>query len=50
MVEAGSYRLSKWRPGFNPKSVHVRFVVDKAALGNITPISVSFHQCFILIN
>jgi hypothetical protein len=25
-------RLSLRRPGFNPRSVHVRFVVDKVAL------------------
>ena len=25
--------LSPWRPGFNPKSFHVRLVVDKVALG-----------------
>ena len=25
--------VSLWRPGFNPKPVHVGFVVDKVALG-----------------
>jgi hypothetical protein len=25
--------FSPWRPGFNPKSFHVRLVVDKVTLG-----------------
>jgi hypothetical protein len=41
------------RPGFDPGSVHVRFVVDKVALGQVflrvvgLPLSVSFHWCYI---
>jgi hypothetical protein len=27
--------LSTWRPGFEPGSVHMGFVVDKVALGQI---------------
>jgi hypothetical protein len=43
--------LSPRRPGFNPGSVHVGFVVDKVALGQgfpqvlQFPLSISFHQC-----
>jgi hypothetical protein len=39
------------RPGFDPGSVHVGFVVDKVALGQVFsehfsfPLSVSFHRC-----
>jgi hypothetical protein len=40
------------RPGFDPSSHHVRFVVDKVAPGRcffskyfIFPLSLSFHQC-----
>jgi hypothetical protein len=29
--------LSPWRPGFDPGSVHVGFVVDKVALGQVFP-------------
>jgi len=44
-------------PGFDPKSGHVRFVVNKVALGQVflrvvTPVSllsVLFHQCSTLI-
>jgi hypothetical protein len=50
MVYVGSYRLSPRRPGFYAKSVHVTFVVDKVALGQIILLSVSFHQYFILID
>ena len=49
---------ARW-PGFNLKTVHVRFVVDKVALGQVSvpalrfPLTLSFHQCsvfaFILI-
>jgi hypothetical protein len=41
------------RPGFDPGSVHVGFVVDKVALGQIFPLvlrfplSISFHRCSI---
>jgi hypothetical protein len=42
------------RPGFNPRSDHVRFVVDKVALGQVFPpeyfgfpLSISFHRCSI---
>jgi len=44
-----------WRPTFSPRPVHVGFVVDKVAMGQIFyeyfsfPLSVSFHQCSILI-
>ena len=44
------------RPGFDTTSVHVEFVVDKVALGQVSlpalqfPLSVSFHQCSILIH
>jgi acyl-CoA thioesterase len=27
--------LSPWRPGFVPRSIHVGFVVDKVALGQV---------------
>jgi len=27
--------LSLWRPGFDPKPVHVEFMVDKVALGQV---------------
>lgn len=39
------------RPGFNPRPIHVRFIVDKVALGQVFlrvlrfPLSVPFHQC-----
>jgi hypothetical protein len=45
--------LSPRRPGFDPGSVHVRFVVDKVALGQVFlrvvgfPLSISFHWCSI---
>jgi hypothetical protein len=29
--------LPPWRPGFDPGSVHVGFVVDKVALGQVFP-------------
>jgi hypothetical protein len=41
--------LSLRRPGFDPGSVHVVFVVDKVALGQVFlrvvgfPLSISFH-------
>jgi hypothetical protein len=41
------------RPGFDPGSVHVGFVVDKVALGQVFlrvvgfPLSISFHRCSI---
>jgi hypothetical protein len=43
------------RLGFNPRAVHMRFVVDEVALGQVVlpllwfPPSLSFHQCCILI-
>jgi hypothetical protein len=44
--------LSPRRPGFDAGSVHVGFVVDKVALGQVFPpeyfsfpLSVSFHPC-----
>jgi hypothetical protein len=43
--------LSPQRPGFDPGSVHVRFVVDKVAVGQVFlfgfPLPVSFHRCSI---
>jgi hypothetical protein len=46
--------LSPRRPGFDPGSVHVGFVVDKVALGQVFPpeyfgfpLSISFHRCSI---
>jgi hypothetical protein len=42
--------LSPRRPGFAPGSIHVGFVVDKVALGQVFseffgfPLSVSFHR------
>ena len=44
---------SPWRPGYDPGSVHVGFVVDTVALGQVFPeyfgfpLSISFHQCSI---
>jgi hypothetical protein len=41
------------RSGFDPGSVHVGFVVDKVALGQVFPeyfglsLSISFHRCSI---
>ena len=34
--------LSPWMPGFDPRSVHVGFVVDKVALGQVLPCQ--FHS------
>jgi hypothetical protein len=31
----GSLLACRWRPGFNPRPVHVEFVVDKVALGQV---------------
>jgi hypothetical protein len=42
--------LSPWRPRFAPGSIHVGFVVDKVALGQVflrvrfSPVSISFHR------
>ena len=33
------------RPGFDPGSVHVEFVVDKVALGQVFPPSTSVLPC-----
>jgi hypothetical protein len=47
--------LSPRRPVFDTRSVHVRFVVDEVALGQIFlpvlrfPLSVPSHQCSVLI-
>jgi hypothetical protein len=44
-----------WRPKFSPRPVHVGFVVDKVAMGQIFYeyfsflLSVPFHQCSISI-
>jgi hypothetical protein len=53
--------LPQRRPGFDPGSTHVGFVVDKAALGQVSlrvlrfiseyfgfPLSISFHWCIII--
>jgi hypothetical protein len=32
--------LSQWRLGFKPGPVHVGFVVDKEALGQVLPVSI----------
>jgi hypothetical protein len=37
--------LPQWRPGFHPGSVHVGFVVDKVALGQVFPPSTSVFPC-----
>jgi hypothetical protein len=37
MAQAVNRRLSPRRPGFDPGSVHVGFVVDKVALGQVIP-------------
>jgi hypothetical protein len=45
--------ISSRRPGFDPGSFDVRFVVDKVALGQVFlrvvgfPLSISFHWCSI---
>jgi hypothetical protein len=41
--------LSRLRPGFDPSTVHMRFVIDKVALEVVLPaflfpLPVSFHQ------
>ena len=42
-------------PGFDPRLVHVEFVVDKVPLGHVflraldLPLSVSYQQCYILV-
>jgi hypothetical protein len=43
--------LSPRRPGFAPGSIHVGFVVDKVALGQVflrvlrfSPVNISFHR------
>jgi len=47
--------LSPRMPGLGLRSVHVRFLVDETALGKVFllvfcfPLTISFHQCFILI-
>jgi hypothetical protein len=40
--------LSPWKPGFDPGSVHVGFVVDNVALGQVFPRVLRFsHVNFI---
>jgi hypothetical protein len=47
--------LSPRRPGYDPWLVHMRFMLDKVAMGPVLlpvlrfPLSVSFHRCCILI-
>ena len=48
--------LSPRRSGFDPRSVHVRFVVGRMVIRQgflpvlLFPLSASFHQCFMLIS
>jgi len=46
--------LFLWRHEFNPKSVHIIFVVDKVALDQIFVAGLQFapvfHQCSLLIS
>jgi hypothetical protein len=41
MAEAVNH-LSPRKPGFDPESVHVGFVVDKVALGQVSPLVFQF--------
>jgi hypothetical protein len=46
--------LSLWRPRFMPESVHMGFVVDTVALGQVSEffsflLSATFHHCSVLI-
>ena len=34
--------LSRWSPGFNPRTVHVRFVVGEVSAGQVFSSSISF--------
>jgi hypothetical protein len=43
MAQAVSRRYLNVRPGFEPVSLHTRFVVDKVALGHFSPASSDFH-------
>jgi hypothetical protein len=50
-VTIGATGLSPRRPGFAPGSIHVGFVVDKVALGQVFlqvlrvyPVNISFHR------
>ena len=38
--------LSLWRPGFDPRTVHVGFVVEKVALGQVPPLEYSRAPLF----
>jgi hypothetical protein len=38
-----------WQPGFEPKSGHVGFVVDKVALGQVSSTSSHSTKCSVLI-
>jgi hypothetical protein len=55
LLESSGDGLSLRRTGLNLRSVHMRFVVYKVALEPVFlpalqfPLSVSFHQCSILI-
>jgi len=40
-------RLVSWRPGFNPRPVHVEFVIDRVALGQVF-LSASFSDVCII--
>jgi hypothetical protein len=44
MAQAVS-RLPTRKPGFDPGTVHVGFVVDKVALGQVCPPSISVFPC-----
>jgi hypothetical protein len=53
MAQAVSCRPPTAEAGFDPGSVHVGFVVDKLAVGQVfpdyfgLPLSISFHRCSI---
>ena len=42
VIPAVRLHLSPMRPGFDPRSVHVRFVVGKSALGHVLPLVLRF--------
>jgi hypothetical protein len=40
--------LSPWRPGFGPESIHVSFMADKMALGQIFLLVLRFSHVSII--
>jgi len=51
--------ISPWRTGFDHKTVHFRFGLDRVVMGEVFlsvlkhfsfPLSVPFHHCYILIH